>query len=185
VPRCRKSWRASARSGRRCSASCGRWRRRWPTCATPSGGAPPQHSSGGSGCACRMGGLERLGNALRHGNSKPTTAPSLQLVGFKVPGRKGPPCWLLCNQVTHCLHGLHSDPCSSHPACFCAHPARACSPSGDCEEKLVRRKMALLAQSEVHSKAFEAAQAKLLEARQAEEARGGVPGLWGCRHAAD
>lgn len=40
----------------------------------------------------------------------------------------------------------------------------------------MRRKMALLAQSEVHSKAFEAAQAKLLEARQAEEARGGVPG---------
>lgn len=40
----------------------------------------------------------------------------------------------------------------------------------------MRRKMALLAQSEEHSKAFEAAQAKLLVARQAEEARGGVPG---------
>ena len=65
-----------------------------------------------------------------------------------------------------------------------AVPVLPCSPSGDCEEKLVRRKMALLAQSEEHSKAFEAAQAKLLEARQAEEARGGVPGAWSGGHAA-
>lgn len=38
------------------------------------------------------------------------------------------------------------------------------------------RKLALQQQSEEHSAAFEAAQAKLLVARQAEDARGGVPG---------
>lgn len=50
-----------------------------------------------------------------------------------------------------------------------------CSPSSASEDKLLARKAALLAQSELHSKAFEAAQGRLMEARQAEEARGGVP----------
>lgn len=82
--------------------------------------------------------------------------------------------------------GTVPGPPPTHPGLRlpCSLPALPCSPSGDCEEKLVRRKMALLAQSEEHSKAFEAAQAKLLEARQAEEARGGVPGAQSGGHAA-
>lgn len=43
----------------------------------------------------------------------------------------------------------------------------------------MKRREALVAQSELHSKQFEAAQARLLEAQQAEEAKGGVPGACG------
>ena len=43
----------------------------------------------------------------------------------------------------------------------------------------MQRKLALLQQSDLHSKQFEQAQAQLMEARQAEEARGGVPGAGG------
>jgi hypothetical protein len=53
---------------------------------------------------------------------------------------------------------------------------RSRSPSAASEGKLLARRAALQQQSEAHSRQFEAAQAALMQARAAEEARGGVPG---------
>ena len=69
---------------------------------------------------------------------------------------------------------------SSHSGRYAAVLVVCSSPSGASAEKLQQRRAALLAQSELHSKQLEQAQAKLMEARQAEEARGGVPGGEGC-----
>lgn len=53
---------------------------------------------------------------------------------------------------------------------------RSCSPNSASEEKLAARKAALLQQREELSQRFEQAQARLMEARAAEDAKGGVPG---------
>ena len=66
-----------------------------------------------------------------------------------------------------CVHSVESN-----DAALC------CSPSSASEAKLMARKLALMAASEAHSKAFAEAQGALMEARAAEEARGGGAGAW-------
>lgn len=72
--------------------------------------------------------------------------------------------------------GVHTCPAyiagAASPPCL----PRSCSPNSASEEKLAARKAALLQQREELSQRFEQAQARLMEARAAEDAKGGVPG---------
>lgn len=85
------------------------------------------------------------------------------------------------NELAPILATCHTNAyCAKHPCptrlSLASSPATPCSPNSASEEKLLARKALLLQQREELSQRFEQAQARLMEARAAEDAKGGVPG---------